>query len=144
MTENEKRMEAAGWKKCYWLGIGNLQTEYDYEPSEELVADMEECGEQPFQLNEEAIEFFILDEVHDYDEIEYFVKNAETYAWNWLMATMRMEPLDNDFIQRAAKAMAKGFTEYLSTYRSEYHLDEWERNNLLVELKEMLEEMKNV
>lgn len=136
MTDEDKRMEAAGWKKCYWLGIGNLQTEYGYEPSEELVADMEESGEQPFQLHEDTITFFIYEGDHNYDEIKYFIENPDRYAWNWLMATMRMEPLENDFIQRAAKAIAKGFVEYLNSYRAK----DWDDDVL----NELLEELKNV
>ena len=116
MTEQEKRMEAAGWKKCYWLGYGNLQTEYDYEPSEELVA---ECGDYPFQLDEEAIEWFIEDGNHPEERFQYFINDPDNFAFEWLEATMRMTPLENDFIQRAAKAMAKGFIEYLKSFRGE-------------------------
>lgn len=135
MTEHEKRMEAAGWKKCYWLGYGNLQTEYDYEPSEELVA---ECGDDVFQLDEEAIRWFIEDGRHDNGYIEYFIANPDDFAFTWLEVTMRMTPLENDFIQRAAKAIAKGFIEYLNSYRAE-GMDTDVRNGYIEDLKEIAE-----
>ena len=116
MTEDEKQIEAAGWKKCYWLGYGNLQTEYDYEPSEELVA---ECGNDVFRLDEEAIRQFVEDGRYEIDYIKSFVWNPDEFAFRWLEITMRMTPLENDFIQRAAKAIAKGFIEYLNGYRAE-------------------------
>lgn len=138
MTEQEKRMEAAGWKKCYWLGIGNLQTEYDYEPSEELVADREESGDYLFQLNEEAITWFIEDGEHPEERFQYFINDPDNFAFEWLEVTMRMTPLENDFIQRAAKAIAKGFIEYLNSYRAE-GMDVDIRNGYIEDLKEIAE-----
>lgn len=135
MTEQEKRMEAAGWKKCYWLGIGNLQTEYDYEPSEELVA---ECDDDVFKLDEEAIEWFIEDGNHPEERFQYFINDPDNFAFEWLEATMRMTPLENDFIQRAAKAMAKGFIKYLNSFRGEGIPDDIKKG-YIEDLKEIAE-----
>lgn len=135
MTEQEKRMEAAGWRKCYWLGYGNLQTEYDYEPSEELVAEMEEDG---VKLDEEAISFFIEEGRHEIEHIKYFIENPDEFTFSWLEVTMRMTPLENDFIQRAAKAIKKGFIEYLNSYRAK-GIDARIRNGLIEDLKGLAE-----
>lgn len=138
MTEQEKRMEAAGWKKCYWLGIGNLQTEYDYEPSEELVAEMEEDGDYPFQLDEDTIRFFIADGNHPEERFQYFINDPDNFAFEWLEVTMRMTPLENDFIQRAAKAMAKGFIQYLNSFRGDGIHDDIKKG-YIEDLKEIAE-----
>lgn len=111
MTEQEKRMEAAGWRKCYWLGIGNLQTEYDYEPSEELVADMEEFGDYPFQLDEEAITFLVTESSDWKEECCKFINNPELFCESWLESLMRFGPIEPDFLKRAIPAMAEGFRQ---------------------------------
>ena len=118
MTEQEKRMEAAGWNKCYWLGYGNLQTEYDYEPSEELVA---ECGDDVLKLDEEEIEYFVSEEAlnPDWNDcIDTFIKDPDRYVWNWLTNLMRMEPLENEFLERAKKSIGKGMLYTVNTYRA--------------------------
>ena len=100
-------------KKCYWLGWGNLQTEYDYEPSEELVEDV---GDDIIQLDESQIEFFVTESSEWEEELEKFVRNPEIFCESWLEALMRITPIEPDFLERAIPAMAKGFL-YILTER---------------------------
>lgn len=121
MTEQEKRMEAAGWKKCYWLGIGNLQTEYDYEPSEELVA---ECGDDVFQLDEEAITYLVTESSDWQEECRRFNNDPELFCESWLESVMRFGPIEPDFLKRAIPAMAEGFRQCIESEKRRWKIYE--------------------
>ena len=109
-------------KKCYWMGYGNLQLEYGYEPSQELL---EEVGDDVFQLDEEAIELL----VHETDGEEFrhmaegFFANRLGYTESWLVSLTRMDGLETEFIERAANAMGKAIVEKLNK-RLNGHLQE--------------------
>jgi len=103
-------------KKCYWLGFGNLQHEYGYEPSDELEEDV---GDDIIKLDEDEIEFFVTESADWEMELDGFLYNPEGFCESWLESIMRITPIEPDFLRRAVPAMAKGFLYLLQSWRTE-------------------------
>lgn len=107
-------------KKCYWLGHGNLQHEYGYEPSSKLE---EEVGDDIFQLDESAVEFLATESSDWERELGCFLRNPKGFCESWLEVLMRITPIESDFLERAVPAMAKGFLYILG---KEYRTKGWD------------------
>ena len=103
-------------KKSYWLGHSNLQTEYGYEPSQELLDDV---GDDILEINEDEVEFFVTESSDWETELEGFLEEPEDWCESWLESIMRITPIESDFLHRAVPAMAKGFLYLLQSWRTE-------------------------
>lgn len=107
-------------KKSYWLGYGNLQTEYGYEPSQELVDDV---GDSILEINEDEVEFLVTESADWEGELDGFLEEPEDWCESWLESIMRITPIEPDFLERAVPAMAKGFLYLLG---KEYLTQNWD------------------